>query len=966
MAADTGDTLTAISQWAYPFPQKDASAAIDPDAYLAALQGSDGPFPLGLNGLWHGGIHFDQEGGSSASGDLDHSGGVRCIADGEVVAYCLDSDYQRLTYPDQSTALYSRSFTLVKHKLTLPPVPAGTSNSASNTPASSNKPSTDPADSLVFFSLYMHLAPCKVYKHSEQDKNKKTWPGYYNAESIYTVKSTYTVNAKDALDQQENVKSGEPIKGIHVHRDKRGHPEKNLGILPSGSKVKIQRPARAPKGWGRIEAIVSGEIAPITPGGTVEADASKGWVYLAAFDDEINPAALDKAYVLPKPIRIGAGEVIGYLGEYQNVQHASTLPPSPQRALLHVEVFAGDDLPTFMTRSVARAAQLTQEPKTQLVLEKGAVLYGYKAEGDLTLPEKTVVTPTKDSPERGAWAKVQIKGRADTTSYWIQRSELDGKGTRKAWREFPLSTANAPAGTNDYLRVVNIGGLVEFVDDKKHSWYQVDAGDAEQKTINGFVCASGQAHVSLQNKWAWAGFKLLSSNLSTADLYKRFLHLKNDNGTAEEKAAFEASFNSAKSDALVTQLDEALMSAEHRQGKVLGEDVLSALRDKWRANRVDHLVVKYESEWGGQMSKWDALDPLMHDGLPYWKVEKDRIKQLQVWDACKGALKPLSGPSVYHLHPVGLVSNFFDPDTCACGCCLTVKGTRFAHTKTDIWWGPIHDGSVPLGDCLALKSMRASGELSDVEEKVLRAMSSNEGCIDTVHAYDTAIITAGAMQKIIIGDASTGELATQISDFRSEHPLEYAKFFENCGWTVVGSGRDASLGYAHPTFTNGVRLVGKALFNALRRDCSANTFRKPVDCPPIASMAHAVSSPLYQRLQVKDFLIRFNKAIDQSPRGYDFSIKDYFHSPLGRATALDQSVNAPSLVSRDVGAALDRFFKKNPNVSRNPEEWGAGRAEYESSILQDYGNSRAMAVANGKSVAPDRYAHLVAVLGDPS
>ncbi|WP_186064343.1 hypothetical protein [Burkholderia gladioli] len=65
MAADTGDTLTAISQWAYPFPQKDASAAIDPDAYLAALQGSDGPFPLGLNGLWHGGIHFDQEGGLS-------------------------------------------------------------------------------------------------------------------------------------------------------------------------------------------------------------------------------------------------------------------------------------------------------------------------------------------------------------------------------------------------------------------------------------------------------------------------------------------------------------------------------------------------------------------------------------------------------------------------------------------------------------------------------------------------------------------------------------------------------------------------------------------------------------------------------------------------------------------------------------------------------------------------------------
>lgn len=686
MAAETGDTLTAISQWAYPFPQKDSSAAVDPDAYLAALQGSDGPFPLGLNGLWHGGIHLDQDGGSSAAGNMDLGGGVRCIADGEVVAYCLDSDYQKLTYPDKSTALYSRSFTLVKHKLVLPPVPASMPDNAPNRPGKadsrqpatppgktssptpapssppSGKPSVDPADTLVFFSLYMHLAPCKVYQHSAEDKNKKTWPGYYNAESVYTVKSTYMVHDKDALDEQENVKTGDPVKGIHVHRDKHGRPEKNLGILPSGSKVKIQRPARAPKGWGRIAGIVSGDIVPITPGEKVDADASTGWVYLPAFDDDINPAALDKAYVLPKPIHIGAGDVIGYLGEYQNVQHASTLPPSPQRALLHVEVFAGDDLPAFISRSVARAAQLPKEPKTQLVLEKGAVLYGFKAEGDLTLPEKTAVAPTKDSPESGAWAKVQIKAKshekADSTVYWIQRSELDSKGARKAWNEFPLSTANPPAGTNDYMRVVNIAGLTEYVDDKKHSWYQVNAGDAAQKAISGFVCASGQAHVSLQNQWAWAGFKLLSSKLATVDLYKRFLHLKNDNATADEKTAFEASFNAAKGDALITQLDEVLLPAAQRQGKVVGEDLLSGLRDTWRANRIDHLVVKYESEWGGQMGKWDALDPFMHDGLPYWKVEKDRIKQLQMWDACKEALTPLSGPTVYHLHPIGIVGNF--------------------------------------------------------------------------------------------------------------------------------------------------------------------------------------------------------------------------------------------------------------------------------------------------------------------
>ncbi|WP_186087434.1 hypothetical protein [Burkholderia gladioli] len=988
MAAETGDTLTAISQWAYPFPQKDSSAAVDPDAYLAALQGSDGPFPLGLNGLWHGGIHLDQDGGSSAAGNMDLGGGVRCIADGEVVAYCLDSDYQKLTYPDKSTALYSRSFTLVKHKLVLPPVPASTPDNAPNTPGKADskqpatppgktssptpappspppgKPSVDPADTLVFFSLYMHLAPCKVYQHSAEDKNKKIWPGYYNAESVYTVKSTYMVHDKDALDEQENVKTGDPVKGIHVHRDKHGRPEKNLGILPSGSKVKIQRPARAPKGWGRIAGIVSGDIAPITPGGKVDADASTGWVYIPAFDDEINPAALDKVYVLPKPIHISAGEVIGYLGEYQNVQHASTLPPSPQRALLHVEVFAGDGLPAFISRSAARAAQLPKEPKTQLVLEKGAVLYGFKADGDLTLPEKTAVAPAKDSPESGAWAKVQIKAKphekADPTAYWIQRSELDSKGARKAWNEFPLSTANSPAGTNDYMRVVNIAGLTEYVDDKKHIWYQVNAGDAAQKTISGFVCASEQAHVVLQNRWVWAGFKLLSSNLAAVDLYKRFLHLKNDNATADEKTAFEASFNAAKSDALITQLDEVLLPAAQRQGKVLGEDLLSALRDTWRANRIDHLVVKYESEWGGQMSKWDALDPFMHDGLPYWKVEKGRIKQLQIWDACKEALKPLSGPSVYHLHPMGIVGNFFDPDTCACGCCLNDK---IQVTRGDGQYGPIYWGELTLGNAPELAAMLARDEITPSEKRIIAAMAPNEGKLDTVQSYDDQVITAGAMQKTIRPSDGGGELPTQVADFRAQNESDYQELFARCGWTVEGSGSAARMSFSHPDVTGGQPMTGVALREKIRIGCDHGTYRKYLPNPAIAVLAHALSDARYQKLQLLDFVRRLRHYMALNPTGYPYQIDEYFQGDLGRATVLDQSVNRPGYVAGDVAASLNHLYATYPATPRNPSEWGQNRSTLERALADHYGITRRMAIQNGVSVAPGRYQTLKGTLG---
>lgn len=38
--------------------------------------------------------------------------------------------------------------------------------------------------------------------------------------------------------------------------------------------------------------------------------------------------------------------------------------------------------------------------------------------------------------------------------------------------------------------------------------------------------------------------------------------------------------------------------------------------------------------------------------------------------------------------------------------------------------------------------------------------------------------------------------------------------------------------------------------------------------------------------------------------------------------------------------ALDNFFKKNPEISKNPSEWGKKHSEYEKSILDDYGVNR--------------------------
>ncbi len=67
--------------WAYPFPSKDTSH--NPLQLLTHMaQAKGGFYPTGENGLWHGGVHFDE--GTAAAFDQSS---VRCIADGEVIAY---------------------------------------------------------------------------------------------------------------------------------------------------------------------------------------------------------------------------------------------------------------------------------------------------------------------------------------------------------------------------------------------------------------------------------------------------------------------------------------------------------------------------------------------------------------------------------------------------------------------------------------------------------------------------------------------------------------------------------------------------------------------------------------------------------------------------------------------------------------------------------------------------------------
>lgn len=87
-----------------------------------------------------------------------------------------------------------------------------------------------------------------------------------------------------------------------------------------------------------------------------------------------------------------------------------------------------------------------------------------------------------------------------------------------------------------------------------------------------------------------------------------------------------------------------------------------------------------------------------------------------------------------------------------------------------------------------------------------------------------------------------------------------------------------------------------------------------------------------------------------TPNAYNFTVGQLFLSALGRAVALDESVNRPSNVVKNLKKALDKFFILNPSVSKDVSTWGSNHATYELKVVEIYGPGRV-----GMTEPADRY-----------
>lgn len=303
-----------VKNWSYPFAGGAANSLIN---LTSLAKANGGHYPMGANGLWHGGVHFDK-----GTGTVFDQSSVRCIADGEVIAYRIDEQYPISEYtgdiPLIKRAPFSTGFVLVRHCLALPPL------------------GTTPAPKLMFYSLYMHLQDWAGYQRQTTLPRPEFW-----SDGIYRVETQGA-----ALNVRAEANQNAPI----------------LAALPNGTRVTI---GAGNDDFRKLLSIVSATAVPaleLSDG----AETLPGYLANKFLKAQYEPQAKDKAVVLDTPIPIKAGDLIGHLGQYQNQSEGTPQP------LLHLEVFSCEDVPAFIASSRAHAARLPDGQKNLLKIHKGA------------------------------------------------------------------------------------------------------------------------------------------------------------------------------------------------------------------------------------------------------------------------------------------------------------------------------------------------------------------------------------------------------------------------------------------------------------------------------------------------------------------------------------------------------------------------------------------------------------------
>ncbi|WP_236192335.1 hypothetical protein [Pseudomonas glycinae] len=618
-----------LMSFQYPFRKADGKQFESADEIYKALEKeTSGHYLLGSNKFWHGGIHISNA--SAPQCILNEP--IRCMADGEVVAYRLNEDYLESTFGENQRKLqYSNSFCLVRHEYKSAPNPE-------------EGPNKGKQNKLNFYSLYMHLLPFKRYPLTEEETPKpqvtmkvsdfNAYDDFPESSSVQNVGKLVAGTKLEILDQKDlgnvtyakgKILSGSVKKSGHKVRE--AGKEVWFAYLKDGEPYKNSKPARIwladpiperlkPKYWqGKVKGTALKRLDlyqdPVSAQNGQTAGAKMGSLQLTPQ----STVEFESKEVLNLNVS-GTIRRMAKCTSSGSLAGTGSLPPSFW-AIVENDHVAWDVIPSsFNSVEPASTGIKAGDPIGYLGLtenltgEDGGVASKYQVHVEIFTAEADV----KDFLKNTAGLKIgkqylylpaggELKKKAPATDSAVLKTE------------HAIDLNKAPVikvGTDDY--------------------YDVTVTDNAQ-SVNGLVKKAG-AQIITQHDWEKLGFQIVEESNATAD---GFLDPK------EMPQFFQDLFE---------KIDKS------GNGEVEPDELTDALKNPDTRVRWSKLVAHHPTEWKDKANapKWSRLDTELVHAPKTLKHEKERISNYVFWDDLKGKASISTG-LIWHFQPIEFVAN---------------------------------------------------------------------------------------------------------------------------------------------------------------------------------------------------------------------------------------------------------------------------------------------------------------------
>ncbi|MHC8398086.1 hypothetical protein ACYZTX_00950 [Pseudomonas sp. MDT1-17] len=628
---------SALMSFQFPFRKADGKQFTGADEVYEALEGeSSGHYLLGSNKFWHGGIHISDK--SAPQCVLNEP--VRCMADGEVVAYRLNQDYLQSTFGDNEKKLkYSNSFCLVRHEYKSAPNPE-------------EGPNKGKQNKLNFYSLYMHLLPYDRYPLSPEETPKPMVTMKVSDFKAYDIAPVPGVTAEpygklvngtklEILGTAENgnvtyakgkILSGSVKEGVTKKRDvgdevwfaylKDGAPYKNAAHAQIW--VADPTPERArPNYWqGKVKASVVDKLPlyaePANPSNGQSSGALMGSMELVMnsvieFDSkEVVNLTLDGATRRMAKCTMLTG----------GLRAGGTVPPTFWACVeneLPKKVLRWDSVtPTSFESVIATGTGIKAgDPigylgqSENLTGEDGGVTSKYQAHVEIFTAEADV----HDFLKNLAGLKIG-KQYLHLASGVELKKKAPATGSTPLKKEHAVDLSKAP--------VIKVGG---------EDWYDVSVVEDDQP-VAGLIKKAG-AEIITQHDWQKLGFQIVEETNAAADGF-----LDPENMPQFFKDLF------------------AKIDTNH-DGEIDPGELAEALKNTDTRAQWAKFIAHHPTEWKdkAESAKWSKLDQLLGISPKTLKHEKERINKYVFWEELSGKAT-MASDVIWHFHPIEFVGGF--------------------------------------------------------------------------------------------------------------------------------------------------------------------------------------------------------------------------------------------------------------------------------------------------------------------